>query len=73
MQIEKRAWKLIVYHLKPDFQHLMWSVTLGDKLCLCPKDSQKAKRVLDAGTGTGIWAMDYGEIHLILPHLALGL
>ncbi|KAK1460867.1 TAM domain methyltransferase [Colletotrichum paranaense] len=50
----------IVEQERLDFQHLMWSVTLGDKLCLCPKDSQKAKRVLDAGTGTGIWAMDYG-------------
>ncbi|KAK1498792.1 TAM domain methyltransferase, partial [Colletotrichum abscissum] len=49
----------IVEQERLDFQHLMWSVTLGDKLCLCPKDSQKAKRVLDAGTGTGIWAMDY--------------
>lgn len=39
-------------------------MTLDDKLCLCPKGSQKAKRVLDAGTGTGIWAMDYGEIQL---------
>ncbi|OHE95879.1 TAM domain methyltransferase [Colletotrichum orchidophilum] len=53
----------IVEQERLDFQHLMWTVTLGDKLCLCPKGSQKAKRVLDAGTGTGIWAMDYADAH----------
>ncbi|KAJ3944061.1 uncharacterized protein N0V96_005585 [Colletotrichum fioriniae] len=53
----------IVEQERLDFQHLMWSVTLDDKLCLCPKGSQKAKRVLDAGTGTGIWAMDYADAH----------
>ena len=27
---------------------------------LCPKINEGAKRVLDAGTGTGIWAIEYG-------------
>lgn len=28
---------------------------------MCPKVDEPAKRVLDCGTGTGIWAMEYGE------------
>ncbi|GKT45973.1 methyltransferase fsdD [Colletotrichum spaethianum] len=40
-------------------QHQIWDVTLGHKLCLCPKNVGKAKNVLDAGTGTGLWAIDY--------------
>lgn len=45
-----------------DLQHNMWLLTLRGKLALCPKE-HGAKRVLDAGTGTGIWAMEYGDLH----------
>ncbi|GJC89292.1 putative methyltransferase tdiE [Colletotrichum liriopes] len=38
------------------------SLTWDGKLCMCPK-KDGANRVLDIGTGTGIWAMDYGEPH----------
>ena len=33
---------------------------MNEKLCLAPKN-ESAKRVLDIGTGTGVWAIDYGE------------
>ncbi|KAM0282371.1 hypothetical protein ACHAQH_003050 [Verticillium albo-atrum] len=36
----------------------MWLLTLRGKLCLSPKE-KTAKRVLDVGTGTGIWAIEY--------------
>lgn len=40
-------------------QHHLWALTWSGKLCQCPKD-KGASRVLDVGTGTGIWAIDYG-------------
>ncbi|KAF9871894.1 TAM domain methyltransferase [Colletotrichum karsti] len=46
-----------------DLQHHMWMLTLRGKLCLCPKGDEPAKRVLDCGTGTGIWAMEYADAH----------
>ena len=38
------------------------SVTLNGKQCLCPKKTG-AKRVLDLGTGSGIWAIEYADAH----------
>lgn len=44
-----------------DLQHNLWLLTLRGELGLCPKITNgPAKRVLDAGTGTGIWAIEYG-------------
>ncbi|OLN92218.1 Trans-aconitate 2-methyltransferase 2 [Colletotrichum chlorophyti] len=43
-----------------DFTHQMWMITWDGELCLCPK-KDGAKRVLDCGTGTGIWALDYAD------------
>lgn len=43
-----------------DMQDHLFLLTLGGKRALCPK-ADTAKRVLDIGTGTGIWAMEYGE------------
>lgn len=37
-------------------------LTFDGQLCLCPKQNG-AKRVLDLGTGTGIWAMEYADDH----------
>ncbi|KAH8900312.1 S-adenosyl-L-methionine-dependent methyltransferase [Thozetella sp. PMI_491] len=45
-----------------DLQHNLWLLTLRGALCLCPKE-KGAKRVLDAGTGTGIWAIEYADLH----------
>ncbi|TDZ31161.1 putative methyltransferase tdiE [Colletotrichum spinosum] len=45
-----------------DLQHQLWLVTWDGVLCNCPK-KKGAKRVLDIGTGTGIWSIDYAEEH----------
>lgn len=36
-------------------------VTLGGHHCMCPKNNG-ARRVLDLGTGSGIWAIEYGGL-----------
>ncbi|RDW84508.1 S-adenosyl-L-methionine-dependent methyltransferase-4 [Coleophoma cylindrospora] len=45
-----------------DLQHHLWGLTLQNKLHLAPvgRDAQ-VQRVLDAGTGTGIWAIDFAD------------
>lgn len=40
--------------------HNLWLLSLRGELGICPKAMEGAKRVLDAGTGTGIWAIEYG-------------
>lgn len=45
-----------------DLQHHAHRLTFGGALCCCPK-KHGAKRVLDLGTGTGIWAMEYADEH----------
>lgn len=47
----------------PDLQHAVMGVTLNGEHCMCPKNSG-AKRVLDLGTGSGIWAIEYGELSI---------
>ncbi|KAF4952433.1 hypothetical protein FSARC_12628 [Fusarium sarcochroum] len=48
-----------------DLQHHLFLLTFSDKLGLSPPNSSdsNAKRVLDLGTGTGIWAIDYADEH----------
>ncbi|GKT78865.1 methyltransferase domain-containing protein [Colletotrichum tofieldiae] len=41
-----------------DLTHALWLATWGNNLCNCPKNNG-ANRVLDIGTGTGVWALDY--------------
>ncbi|KAH7353549.1 TAM domain methyltransferase [Plectosphaerella cucumerina] len=45
-----------------DLQHNLWMLTLRGALCSSPKD-EGARRVLDIGTGTGIWAIEYADMH----------
>jgi ubiquinone/menaquinone biosynthesis C-methylase UbiE len=49
----------IYSHTRADLQHHLFKLTLDGKLFLCP-EAAKAQHVLDIGTGTGIWAMEYG-------------
>ncbi|KAG7055773.1 methyltransferase domain-containing protein [Colletotrichum scovillei] len=46
--------------LDVDFQHHIWKLTLGGALATAPAH-KTAKRVLDMGTGTGIWACEYAD------------
>ncbi|KAL0943893.1 UMTA [Colletotrichum truncatum] len=48
-----------------DMQHHLFYLTLDGRLGLAPpcKPGAKVGRVLDLGTGTGIWAIDFGEEH----------
>jgi ubiquinone/menaquinone biosynthesis C-methylase UbiE len=46
-----QSYEIIVHHL--------WLLTLHDKLFLAPIDSPK--RILDVGTGTGLWAVDIAD------------
>ncbi|KAK4671769.1 Putative protein of unknown function [Podospora comata] len=45
-----------------DLQHHLFRLTFDDQICLCPK-KDGAKRVLDLGTGSGIWCIDYADQH----------
>ncbi|QPC76898.1 hypothetical protein HYE68_007650 [Fusarium pseudograminearum] len=48
-----------------DLQHHLFTLTLGGKLYLSPlqRDDKPLGRVLDAGTGTGVWAIDFADTH----------
>jgi len=43
-----------------DFQHHIFAMTFDGKLQIAPLP-EKLNRVLDIGTGTGIWAIDFAD------------
>ncbi|KAK4119946.1 methyltransferase domain-containing protein [Parathielavia appendiculata] len=44
-----------------DMLHEQWRVSHDEKLLLCPQEV--FQRVLDIGTGTGIWAIEFADEH----------
>ncbi|KAK1621931.1 S-adenosyl-L-methionine-dependent methyltransferase [Colletotrichum phormii] len=48
-----------------DLQHHIFDLSFDSKLGLSPPNEPESNvgRVLDLGTGTGIWAMDFGDEH----------
>jgi predicted RNA methylase len=46
----------------PDLQHHLFTMTFDGKLHIAPIEEIKGgiHNVLDIGTGTGIWAIDFG-------------
>ena len=47
-----------------DMQHHLWFIALHDQLHLAPINPNP-QNVLDMGTGTGIWAIDFGTTILV--------
>lgn len=48
-----------------DLQHHLFNLTFSGRLHICPigQDGKQIHRVLDVGTGTGIWAIDFADEH----------
>ncbi len=47
-----------------DLQHHLFTLTFDGKLFICPiAEKKQLHRVLDVGTGTGIWAIDFADEH----------
>ncbi|KAF5637889.1 L-ascorbate oxidase [Fusarium sp. NRRL 52700] len=44
-----------------DLTHHILTLGLGDKLHLAPLKEEKLHQVIDIGTGTGIWAIDFAD------------
>ena len=49
-----------------DLHHEMYMRACDRKLHLAPLDDMKGKRILDIGTGTGIWCIEMGTSTLCL-------
>lgn len=52
-----------VLRIETDLQHHLFLLTLDGRLSLAPIGNN-LQNVLDVGTGTGIWALDFGKIAL---------
>ncbi|KZL85510.1 methyltransferase domain-containing protein [Colletotrichum incanum] len=58
-----------------DLEHTLWLLVNDNRLGIAPPCEKGAKvgRVLDVGTGTGIWALDFGDEHPESDVLAIDL
>ncbi|KAF6828302.1 umta methyltransferase family protein [Colletotrichum plurivorum] len=45
-----------------DLTHALMVREIGNQLFLAPMEKEKVHKILDVGTGTGIWAMEIGDI-----------
>ncbi|KAI8232604.1 Secondary metabolism regulator LAE1 [Colletotrichum sp. SAR 10_86] len=45
-----------------DLAHAMIVKTIGNRLYLAPLQKERIHKMLDIGTGTGIWAVEMGDI-----------
>ncbi|KAK1637579.1 S-adenosyl-L-methionine-dependent methyltransferase [Colletotrichum phormii] len=45
-----------------DMCHALMVKAIGSKLYLAPRDKSKMRIILDIGTGTGLWAVEIGDI-----------
>ena len=62
---------LIIYQhelARLDLTHQLFRLLLDDKLYLCPL-TNPAPRVLDIGTGTGIWAIELGKSYPVFVRI----
>lgn len=51
-----------------DLEHHLQALTLDGRLFTAPIPKEKIlNRVLDVGTGTGIWAIDFGVLRYVVP------
>jgi hypothetical protein len=46
-----------------DYQHELFSMTLGGELTTCPIKQGEVQWALDVGTGTGSWAIQFADKH----------
>jgi len=46
-----------------DLYHHIFLMFLGGRLYTAPLDTIQLSRILDVGTGTGIWAVDIADMH----------
>jgi SAM-dependent methyltransferase len=44
-----------------DLQHIIWSLCLKGQLHIAPLQAANVERVLDVGTGTGKWAIEFAD------------
>ncbi|KAK1676810.1 hypothetical protein BDP55DRAFT_741286 [Colletotrichum godetiae] len=45
-----------------DMCHAMMTRVIGNRIFLAPLERSKTHRILDVGTGTGIWAIEMGDL-----------
>ncbi|KAK1146255.1 hypothetical protein N8T08_003345 [Aspergillus melleus] len=48
-------------HSRLDMMHCMFKLTMSGQLFLAPVEVEQPLRVLDIGTGAGIWAVEVGD------------